>query len=942
MNTFINESVRFLCEKHKEKISDVNILLPSKRSQLFFNIELSTYFKGKAIWQPKFLSIDNLCEGISNLKLGNKIKLIIELYEIYKTFHDEKFDQFYNWGEMIIADFDAIDNYNLDAKQVFCNISDLYEIDAIYDDIAQEQREIINNFWKIYSTTQSSGEKENFQKIWNTLFDIYTQFNNRLKQIGIGYKGMIYRLAAKTLKNEPENRFKGEHYAVIGFNALSNSEKVIFDKIKESKNADFLWDYDKYYIEDRNHEAGIFIRENINRYGDSAPVNKNNYTKEKIINIINSPSDALQCKYVWQFLQDCNKKAILNGNMLNKETAIILTDESMLLPILYSIPKEIQNFNITAGYPITQTTAFTLFEYLIRLFINCKAENNIPKHHKDTILTILNHPIISSVIQNDDNVKLFANNTKLSKNRFIQFHNIEVAIIDKIFNIDTTEHISQYLMQTLNIIGKEYYNVEEDKINLEFMYKVVQEIEQTNNIFKQTNFIPSNNIYVSAVRKHLQSTTIPFNGEPLVGIQIMGILETRNIDFENVLILSMNDDNYPSSSVRKSFIPHALRVGHSLPTYSYQEAMYTYYFYRLIQRAKRVDIAYCSSSEGVKNGEVSRYVHQMRYEKNHPLTDVALSLNVNINERENEIKKDSNYFNYIELLTSKQKTISPSAIDNWINCQAKFYYKYILKIEAKPAIENTLSAMDLGNAVHYILDQIYKKAIGKSNKDTKKYLSELLTTTTIINLTNKWIEDNYPDKLELGTTSTTKKFILSYIKSILKYDINRTDDFIIKATEYKISTDITINSDTTIKLYGEIDRIDSSGSIDMITDYKTGKQDNSAQNIISLFDSETLKINKPFLQSLIYCYMYSSNENREVFPSLYFARDMVNKDYQNRLILKDRGLTFTIDSFRQVEQELIDSLKQTLLEIIDKESTIKKTTVANRCDYCDYKTICMR
>lgn len=940
MNTFIGESVKFLCEKYREDISNINVLLPSKRSQLFFNIELSSYFKSKPIWQPKFISMDSLCQDITGLKIGSKIKLLIELFNIYKKFHKEDFDHFYHWGEMLLSDFDAIDNYKINAKEVFCNISDLYEIDAIYDDIAQEQKQQINNFWSIFSGSKKSSEKDSFMNIWNTLHEIYSQFKKHLSKINIGYKGMIYRKAAEMLQSQPENMFKGKNYAIIGFNALSNSEKIIFDKIKNTKTADFFWDFDQYYITNRRHEAGTFIRENISRYGDSIKAKHANYTQPKQINVINTPSDAMQCKYVWDFLDSCSE----NGTKtLSKETAIILTDETLLLPVLYSIPQQVTKFNITAGYPVSQTPAYTLFEYLIKLFINSKAGGETIKIHKETALTILRHPIVALSTQQCDEKSTLAKELENDKTKFIQYLSKSSELLNAIFEFNPKENISEYLFKALNQIGQEYYKVEKEKINLEFMYQVVQEIERTNNIFQQTNFTPSNNIYVSAIRKHLQATTIPFLGEPLIGVQIMGILETRNIDFENVLILSMNDDNYPSSSVRRSFIPHALRSGHGLPTYSHQEAMYTYYFYRLVQRAKRVDIAYCSSSEGVKSGEMSRYMYQMKYEKTHLLNEVNLSLNVNIEQGESTISKTNKYREFVAELTSKAKKISPSAIDDWINCQARFYYKYILKIKVKQKVETSLSNMDFGSAVHDVLEVIYKTVINMDNNSTKSTLGKYLIDDKLIEImVNSWISAKAPEIEDLGATATSKKFIISYVKSIINFDINRVDEFIVTGIEQSVDAEITLDNGITVGLYGKIDRIDSGARIDIITDYKTGSVNNKAPSIESLFDRDSAKINKPFLQSLIYCYMYKQSTGRNVYPSIYSAKEMQNKDYNNKLMITEKSNKYTIDSIDMVSQEIESQLKTTIAEMTNTTSPIEKCNNQSRCEYCDYRTICMK
>ena len=929
MYSFISESVKFLCEKYEKDISNVNILLPSKRAQSFFNIELAKYFENTAVWQPKYFSVDVLCEDVTRKKVGDKIKLLIELYRVYQKYHpNEQFDDFYGWGEMLLSDFDSIDNYLLDARSVFCNINDLYEIDAIYDEVAQEHRDLINNFWNIFKTSRKSDEKASFVSIWNTLFDVYTDYNERLEQIGMTYKGRLYRQTAEFLKSTDSNPFSDAKYAIIGFNALSNAEKVIFDKVKESNNADFLWDYDDYYIKNTHHEAGVFIRANIERYGNSNKYNNNNFVKPKKINIIDAPTDALQCKYICQFLEQCSE----NGTkILGKETAIVLTDEKLLVPALYSIPEIVKTFNVTAGYSMEQTPVYILFEYIVRLFVNVKDG----KHHKELFNSVIKHHVIDSVLEEDDKLKLksYIAGLDSSKTSFVDIEDIKsIDVVGKIFDFSPDIYIGEYLLEVFTFISKRYIEQEYDKINFEFMTKIIDELTQINNLFVQSDFTPSTKVYVKSIRKHIQSVSIPFDGEPLLGVQVMGILETRNLDFENVLILSMNDENYPSSGGRSSFIPHVLREGYSLPTYRYQEAMYTYYFYRLIQRARRVDIAYCSSTEGLKNGEVSRYVLQLRFDKIHTLNDINLSLKVNSYDKLDFITKDDKFEEYVRELGSGEVTISPSAIDLWMNCQVKFYFYRILNIKQEQESQSELSAMDFGNSVHEVLNDLYGRIVNKQKEDAIEILKKILDSDEI------GIKNSFPDIANTGNTSSVCKFIESYIETVLKYDVNRQDDFVVKSLEEKISGAIDLPSGQKVKIKGFVDRIDSCNRVDAIIDYKTGSPTDKKETIEELFSKERLIMNKPYVQSLIYCYLYKKNTGRDVAPALFYPKVMRNVDFNPKLFIDGNS----VDNYDTVAFDFEEKLTEVLCEIMNQDVKLYRTPVIERCEYCDYKNMCLR
>ena len=935
MYSFISESVKFLCEKYGKDISNVNILLPTKRAQSFFNAELARYFENTAIWQPKYFSVDVLCESVTGKTVGDKIKLLIELYRIYQKYHPkEQFDDFYNWGEMLLSDFDAIDNYLLDARSIFCNINDLYEIDTLYDDVAQEQRDIINNFWSVFKTSRKSDEKNSFISVWNTLYNIYQDYNDRLNDIGITYKGMLYRQTAEILKSSDINPFSEGKYAIIGFNALSNAEKVIFDKIKDGKDADFLWDYDDYYIKNKYHEAGTFIRTNMERYGNSNGYNNNNFASPKSVNIVDAPTDALQCKYVFDFLEQCSQQGKIK---LGRETAIVLTDEKLLMPVLYSIPQMIKTFNVTAGYPMGQTPVYILFEYLVRLFLNIKDR----KHYKELFQNIIKHHIVDSVLEDTEKQKInsYLIGLDSSKTSFINIDDIiEIKTISKIFDFSPDTYIGDYLLDVFSSLAKRYYETEHEKINLEFMTKIIDELTQINNLFAQSDFVPSTKVYVQSIRKHIQSISIPFDGEPLLGVQIMGILETRNLDFENVLILSMNDENYPSSSVRRSFIPHVLREGYSLPTHRYQEAMYTYYFYRLMQRSTRIDIAYCSSTEGLKNGEVSRYVSQLKFEKIHPLNNINLSLKVNSYDKLGSCLKDEKFRSYAQDLGSGKIAISPSAIDMWMTCQMKFYFYRILKIKSEQEVEEGISAMDFGNSVHKVLDVLYEQIVSRSNADAIEILNKILKSNEIKVKVQEWIEESFPDIVNSGSTNSIRTFIESYIETVIKYDISRTDNFVVKLLEEKINTTINLPTGHKMRLAGFVDRIDSSNLVDMIIDYKTGSPATKKETIESLFDSEVERVNKPYIQSLIYCYMYKKQTGRNVVPALFYPKVMKKPDFNPRLLINGNH----IDNYDIVAEEFESQLIGTLCEIVDNSESLHRTSVVERCEYCDYKKICLR
>ncbi len=946
MNTFIGESVEFLYKKYGEKISELNILLPSRRAQLFFNIELSKLSQPRAVWQPNYLSIDSLTQEITSLDVANKIKLLCELHKSYSKFKDESFESFYWWGSMLLADFDTIDNYLIDAKKLFLNVKELGDIDILYGDVAQQQREFIENFWRsINLSNKHSEEQIKFLKVWEILYDVYIDFKTSLSNQNIGYKGMIYRRAIEMLDGVALDYFAGKSFAIIGFNALSGCEKMLFSAISRYAQCDFLWDYDNYYTaQNPKHDAGLFIRENIALLGESNNSNKNNYTKPKNITVVDTPTDSLMCKYVWEFLSKAHDKAQNEGRELGRETAIVLVDESLLIPVLHSIPSAIKRFNITAGYPLTSTPVYSLFEYIVRLHSNRRIAEQMDQIYIPDVEKVLSHPLVLQASQSEhiDNLKNWREQLPQTSSW------VDASEINAISPLEGLlprkgEHIAQYLTRAINTIGVNYSQSDEiQKTTIEFLAAANEAIIQTSNLLSETS--SDERVFIAALRKNLSSCQVTFKGEPLIGIQIMGILETRNLDFENLLILSLNDDNYPGSLIRSSFVPSSLRVGFGLPDRSHQEAMYCYYFYRLLQRSKNIDIAYCSSTEGMRNGELSRYVSQIHYKKEHVINYRSLSVSTHTNAASSELKRGQEYDALISDLLKAKRTISPTMLYEWIKCKKSFYYKYALKIRATHKISSDIGVADFGTAIHEVLNTIYSKVIGLDNKQTREILRSSLGN--IEQLCQDYFNAILDSQSDNSSIASTLRFTNSYIRNVIEWDLRRVDDFSILALEKEIFGTIYVSTnygDFNAKLYGVVDRIERSGNcIDIISDYKSGTICNTTNNIAGLFMPQRSP-NKAFMQSLYYCYIYQKGQNRRVAPSLLFVKYMGDKNYQPKLILKDRSKSYIIDDFSEHFDEFEEALSSTIKEIVEYNQTfIEETDIEENCKYCDFKNLCLK
>ncbi|PLX15893.1 MAG: hypothetical protein C0597_08335 [Marinilabiliales bacterium] len=620
MDTFLKHIAQDLYSRYNDKISDLCIVFPNRRASLYFKKYLSELTE-KPMWSPTTITINELMEEISGLSVADNIKLLFELYTIYKIIKksEESFDDFYYWGEMMLNDFDDIDKYLVNPEDLFKNLKSLKSIQDQFTYLSDEQIEAIKQFWQSFDPEKHSSHQDDFISIWNVLLNIYQSFNKRLNELGIAYEGMIYRDVTNKLKGNDIIGLTHQKYVFAGFNALNNCEKKLFNYLQNNKMADFYWDYDESYINNPYHEAGFFLRENISEF--KAPVSFssqnvfNSLLQEKNIEIISVPSDIGQTKVITKILQESTVNHIDSPN----KTAIVLADEDLLVPILHSVPDSIDNVNITMGYPVNNTPIYSLLEHLIDLQKNAKATKTETRFYYKNVLAVLSHQYVNSQFQEEANqlIQFIKTNNK------IVISNIELAscvFFQSLFiKVDSYQDLSEYLLNILHHIynslkktGNED-TIHNPSLEKEYIYHIYLSINRLKEVLEEQNIPIKMETYIRLVRKIIRNLRVPFTGEPLSGLQIMGILETRLLDFENLFICSMSEGVLPKTEASLSFVPYSLRKGFGLPTIEHQDAIYAYYFYRLIQRAKNVTLMYNSSSDGMKTGEMSRFLYQLKF-----------------------------------------------------------------------------------------------------------------------------------------------------------------------------------------------------------------------------------------------------------------------------------------------------------------------------------------
>ncbi len=957
--SFINETVTELYRKYGTELSDVKIVLPGKRSRIFFDKETASLLGDAPIWQPEYLSVDMIAKRITGLEKGEQLKLLVELYSVYAKYHKDSFDRFYQWGGMLLADFDSIDNYMVDASKLFVNITDIKEIEARFDYLSDAERELVERFWSSVAGGVS-GQKKAFLEVWRTLETIYNEFKERLAKLGIGYTGMIYRAAAEHLQQGGElpQEYIDSRWAVVGFNALSRAEKIIFSAIrKDAKETLFFWDADNYYLKDTTQEAGLFMRENISAFGDDASsFSRDNFASPKKINIVNSPSDALQCRYVTEFLNECLAEHASKGTRLGTETVIVLTDENLLLPVLYSIPEQIPILNVTGGYLLKGSAVHALCERIISLRANMKNNDGMPSFYHKDVLWIVSHPFVKKQLSQQETERLdrLADEIVDDSIGYVDYDMVVGENSDTIMQLlfskqavesEVTEHIGGVLESVLK-------ECEGDPVTGQMIYKTLEAIAELSESLAECrqqhpDIDLSAKVVLSLLRRHLSSVKMSFEGEPLMGLQVMGILETRNIDFENVLILSVGEDSFPGKGSGDSYIPASLRTGYGMPSSGYHEAMYSYYFYRLLQRARRVDIVYNSSSDGISTGEPSRFIRQLEIESphRHEIEHLNISLNVGLLRNEREAKvKDEAVMNVLKNFTDGKRRFSPSSIYTYIRCPYKFYLSYVEGVRSLDSVDEEMDEKTLGSIFHDSLEQIYSDASSLADGVSllrrvaadKKRISDYVRTA---------LENHYNRKGEtLAATVRMKvRFIEGYVKAILDYDLSVSDNsscgLSVVGLECPVEMSFALKDGRKVTIYGRIDRVDRFDTKGVrVVDYKSGGRYKAGIKTVSeLFEVRSPKYMLPPFQSMLYALMWRKMNGGEVRPALYYARSMNDPSYEADVVIDKQA----VHSISEYEEEFLQELERVVEEILSVETPfLRCDSESDNCSMCEYKSIC--
>ncbi len=947
MKSFVHEVAQCLYGRYGDDISSLSILFPSRRARLFFNDALSEIAE-RPLWQPEWLSLDELMSEISGLKIGDRTRLIAELYKIYSRYHNEPFDKFYFWGEMLLADFDMVDKYRIPADQLFANVVDIKELEADLSYLSPEQLQIVSAFWRnITEGASLTEEKRRFLAVWRTLAPIYHEYREQLKALGIAYAGMVYRAAADMIDEGRAVLAKPRRYVIAGFNALSVCENRLLKFLATAADAEFFWDYDSYYTQNPEQEAGMFLRDNIVNFPSREKISHENFRNKKRVMSISAISNVAQCKYVAEILRELAAEGVLD-----KQTAIVLTDENLLEPLLHSLPEELGKVNVTMGYPLRQTLAYSLVERLLELQRHSRLdrEGRSQFYYVD-IMGLLRHPYIADAAPEEVQTLL----TEMNKKRRMMFEGDMLAngeLLSALFRrVEEWKTLSTYLQEVIAQVAYAPCSEGDTSRRTEFMAVMSENIAKLHNSLLACDIDLSQSVYTSLLRRHLSGVRIPFEGEPLEGVQIMGILETRNLDFRNVILLSMNDDNFPGNhSSQASFVPYNLRYAYGMPTPEHHEGVYAYYFYRLAQRCDNLYMLYCSHADERSTGEPSRYIRQLEYETDFDIRHVEVSVDVNLDEEEEiEIEKNEDILEKMQRFLNPDASakLSPTAFSLYLDCPLKFYFSVVARLRDEDELEETVDDRILGNIFHYAAQLLYGGVVGAS--DSGERLKALATPENLERVVDEAIRHEYlhTEKISSeeygGDLTLIRSVLLRYLRNIISYDI-ANNDFSVLQLEKPVHYDFPFSvggCELNMRFEGISDRVDrmDDGTVRII-DYKTGGCHLEYRELDSLFNGTPEERVSNITKTMLYAMMMYHTSGRDVRPVLYYVRAMHDESYSPLLTDKSRKESGAMYSTYREEFETLVASK--LSEIYDPATPFRQCEDDKACRYCDYCAICNR
>ena len=953
--TFLEYVAEDIIGKYGTDLSRIAVVFPNKRAALFLNEHLAR-IAGQPVWSPAYITISDLFRQHTDLKPADPIKLICDIHKSFTkcTGIDETLDHFYGWGQLLLADFDDIDKNMADADSIFCNLKDIHELDDI-SYLDDEQKEMLKRFFANFSDDIESELKKRFLSLWSHFGDIYHDYNRRLTEQGIGYEGAIYRKVA----SEETLHLKYDKYLFVGFNLIQKVERVLFSRLMKEGKAKFYWDFDEYYMPTARAQQSASVPNNTASFAAYLTDFPNeldntdrdiyaNMRRPKRIRFISSPTENAQARFASNWLLENDRYKA------GRKTAVVMCDESILLPIMHSLPPEADKVNITSGFPLAMTPVASLVMLLFDLYtLGLRKKGTAFNPHY--LKKLMAHPYAHH-LQEAQLKEVHLKGVHLS-----QVHQPNSTSAQPTTQHSILHHIATLIKQ-VGIATKQ----EGDALTQESVFRMFTILNRLAALADSGDLLVDNTTLRRLVSQLVGAASIPFHGEPVIGVQIMGVLETRNIDFDNVLLLSCNEGNMPKGVNDSSFIPYSIRKAHGLTTIDNKVAIYSYYFHRLLQRAGDITIAYNNSTDNGHTGEMSRFMLQLLVESGQKIDHYSLTAkNQPTPLMPKAIEKDETALSKLE----EMSRLSPSAINTYIRCKLAFYYQYVAHIKEPDSDPETIDNRMFGNIFHRAAYLIYKDITDHSPVIEKAHIQAYLSNRKLLaSVVDRAFEEE-ECKTNNGLQIINREVIIEYITKLLKID-HQLCPFSILAMEEeaKVYTQLsfTIPSGGALKggalvssaptkqynltIGGIIDRLDvvtdkQTGKRRIrVVDYKTGNKPSSAiKSIEEVFDPKNIasKHSNYFLQAILYSLIVSGSKewnaaNDPVSPALLFIKQAATNDYDPTLCIDKHP----ISDVTVYEEEFLTKLKETVADMYSPDAAFTPTDDRKKCELCPYRMLC--
>ena len=963
MKTFLQLVARDLYDKIGDDLSRTAIVFPNKRAGLFFNEYLAARSQ-HPMWSPAYVNISELFRQLSTLKPGDPIRLVNELYKVFReeTRSEETLDDFYFWGELLISDFDDVDKNMVDAGKLFTNLQDLKNIMDDYNFLDKKQEAAIQQFFQNFSIEKRTQLKEKFISLWDKLGDIYRHYRENLFRLGIAYEGMMYRDVMEHLDTD---NLRYDRYVFVGFNVLNRVEHKLFTTLQDAGKAMFYWDYDVFYTglphEKRPpyiHEAGEFILRNLKSFPNQLSGEAfDDLRKPKKVRFISAPTENAQARFLPEWVRTVMKNG--ETESAEKENAVVLCNEAILLPVLHSIPSEVENVNITMGFPLAQTPVYSYLNALVELQTT-GYRTDTGRFTYQTVLSVLKHPYTRRLSTAAEELE-----KQLTKdNRFFPLPS-ELKKDDFLEQVFTPQNgiapLCRYLTALLREVAVIYRREDDTKdifnqLYRESLFKSYTIVNRLLNLIETEELTLRIETLKRLLNRLLTSTRIPFHGEPAIGMQVMGVLETRNLNFRNLIMFSVNEGQLPKAGGDSSFIPYNLRKAFGMTTIENKNSVYAYYFYRLMQRAENITLLYNTASDGLNRGEMSRFMLQFLVEYPHDITREYLEAGQSPqHSREIKISKSpellQRMFNAYDVRRHPKAYFSPSALNAYLDCRMKFYFRYVAALKAPEEVSAEIDSSLFGTIFHRSAELVYKDLTAHGKEIRKEDLEQLLRNDVKL---QSYVDSAFKEKFfhvpaeeepeYNGTQLIHSKVIASYLRQLLRNDLQYAP-FRMEGMEHEVRETLEIETSLgklLLCIGGTIDRLDSKGDVLRIVDYKTGGSPKTPECIEQLFTPAENRPNYIF-QTFLYAAIMCRKQSLKVAPALLYIHRAASDTYSPVIEMGPaRQAKTPVTNFAFYEDDFRERLSALLREIYNPDEPFTQTEDKKKCEYCDYRCLCKR